>query len=188
MAKDQTVLLEELRNRHHDAQVRFQEAQQSFQAAQAAHAASTATLQKTQQAFAQAQQQLHGWSTAYNAVMAEETARKEAATQAQLQLPNTPAPPPLAATAPPTMPQPEPDQTGEQKSKTDLIRDLLRQNSHGMTPTEIWSQVREQFKYRAYMYSVLKRLTDKEELSVRRGKYSIRIIPQEVKEATATIQ
>jgi hypothetical protein len=54
---------------------------------------------------------------------------------------------------------------------------------------EIWAQVREQFKYRAYLYSVLKRLTDREELCVRRGKYAFRVVPQEVKGGVpATIQ
>jgi uncharacterized protein YjhX (UPF0386 family) len=59
-----------------------------------------------------------------------------------------------------------------------------------MAATEIWNCVRDQFKYRAYMYSVLKRLTDREEISSGRGgKYRLRIKPQEVKEQTAaTIQ
>lgn len=185
MAKDQTELLEELRNRHHDAQVRFQEAQQAFQAAQAAHATAQANLQKAQQAFVVAQQQFQGWSTAYSTVMAEEAARKQAAGQAQLQLPNT-VPPNLPA-APAA--QTEPIQAGEQITKTDIIRDLLRRNPQGMTPTEIWIQVREQFKYRAYLYSVLKRLTDREELRVLRGgKYAFRVIPQETKGGEATIQ
>ena len=184
MAKDQTALLEELRNRHHGAQLRFQESQQAFQIAQAASAKAQAELQKAQQAFAVAQQQFVGWSTAYSAVMAEEAARKQAAEQAQLQLPNTPTPAPLAV----QVPQPEPVQAGDQKSKTDVIRDLLRQNPQGLTPTEIWSQVHEQFKYRAYLYSVLKRLTDREELRLSRGKYAFRIVPQEVKGGMATIQ
>lgn len=184
MAKDQTNLLEELRNRHHDAQVKFQEAQQAFQVAQAAQAKAQADFQKAQQALAMTTQLYHGWNTAYNTVMAEEAARKQAAEQEQLQLPNTAQPISIAAPAA----QPEPIQAGEQKSKTDVIRDLLRQNPGGLTPTEIWSQVHEQFKYRAYLYSVLKRLTDREELCVRRGKYAFRALPQQVKEETATIQ
>lgn len=184
MVKDQTFLLEELRNRHHDAQVKLQEAQQAFQIAQAANTKAAAEFQKAQQTLAVATQQYHGWNTAYGAVMAEEAARKQEAEQKQLQLPNTGTPVPLTLPAV----QSESIQTGEQKSKTDIIRELLRQNPHGMTPTEIWSHVHEQFKYRAYLYSVLKRLTDREELSVRRGKYSFRIIPQQVKEETATIQ
>ena len=185
MPKDQTLLLEELRKRHHDAQVRFQEAQQAFQAAQAAHVAAQANFQKAQQALALAQQQFHGWATAFSAIVAEETERRQAAEEAQLHLPNTPTPSALAAPAA----QPEPIQAGEQKSKTDVIRELLRQNPQGLTPMEIWAQVREQFKYRAYLYSVLKRLTDREELCVRRGKYAFRVVPQEVKGGVpATIQ
>jgi uncharacterized protein YdiU (UPF0061 family) len=184
VAKDQTALLEELRNRHHDAQVKLQEAQRAFQAAQATNTKAQADFQKAQQVLAIATQQFHGWNTAYSVVMAEETTRKQAAEQAQLQLPDTAAPAPSPA---PEV-QAEPIQAVEQKSKTDTIRDLLRQNPHGLTPTEIWSHVQEQFKYRAYLYSVLKRLTDREELCVRRGKYAIRMIPQQVKEETATIQ
>jgi hypothetical protein len=184
VVKDQTALLEELRRRHHDAQVRFQDAQQAFQAAQAAHIAAQANFQKAQQGLAAAQQQFHGWATAFSTIVAEETARRQAAEQAQMPLPHTETPAPVAAPAA----LPEPIQAAEQKSKTDVIRDLLRQNPHGMTPTEIWSQVHEQFKYRAYLYSVLKRLTDRDELCVRRGKYAFRIIPQQAKEETATIQ
>jgi hypothetical protein len=182
MVKDQTALLEELRTRQQTAQARLQEATQAFQAAQAAHNSAQATFQKAQQALGIAQQQAHGWNTAYAAVLAEEAERKQDAEKEQLKLPHTPTP--LAA----PVALPEPVQAAEQKSKTDIIRDLLRQSSHGMTPMEIWSHVQDQFKYRAYMYSVLKRLTDREELCVRRGKYSIRIVPQEVKEETATIQ
>ena len=184
MAKDQSALLEELRIRHHDAQVNLQETQQAFQAAQTAQATAQANFQKAQQAFVIAQQQFHGWNTAYAAILAEETAREQTAEQAQLPLPNTQIATPL------TVPevQADPIQVGEQKSKTDIVRDLFRQNPHGLTPTEIWNQVRTQFKYRAYLYSVLKRLTDREELCVRRGKYAFRTIPQQVKEETATIQ
>jgi hypothetical protein len=184
VAKDQTALLEELRNRHHDAQARFQEAQQTFQITQQAHAKTQAEFQKAQQALVVAQQQFQGWTIAYNAVMAEEAARKQLAEQAQLQIPNTVTATPEALPAA----LPESIQPVEQKTKTDVIRDLLRQNPHGMTPTEIWSQVHEQFKYRAYLYSVLKRLTDREELCVRRGKYAFRMVPQLVREDTATIQ
>lgn len=184
MAQDQTALLEELRTRQQAAQARLQEATQTFQAAQAAHNSAQAAFQKAQQALGIAQQQAHGWNTAYAAVLAEDAERKQAAEKEQMQLPNTPIPTPLDG--PPSLPESIP--AAEPKSKTDIIRELLRQSSHGMTPMEIWSHVQDQFKYRAYMYSVLKRLTDREELCVRRGKYSIRIVPQEAKEETATIQ
>jgi hypothetical protein len=183
LAKDHTALLEELRIRHQDAQVKAQETQQAFQVAQAAQAKAQADFQKAQQAFAIAQQQFHGWSTAYNTLMAEETARRQAAQQEQLQLPNAEAAP--AAT---TAVQPESIQSSEQTNKTDVIRELLREHPGGLTPTEIWSHVQGQFKYRAYLYSVLKRLRDREELRLSRGKYSVRIIPQEMKGEVTTIQ
>jgi hypothetical protein len=185
MAKDQTPLLEELRARHNVAQIRLQEATQAFQTAQSDNVAAQANFQKAQQALVVAQQQFHGWNVALTTVQAEETARKEATATSQMQLPNTAvAPTPVVQ----LVQQPEPIQPGEQISKTDIVRDLLRQNPQGLTPTEIWSHVHGQFKYRAYLYSVLKRLTDREELSVRRGKYAVRIIPQEMKGEIATIQ
>lgn len=70
-----------------------------------------------------------------------------------------------------------PQQTSE-INKTDMIRDLLRQQADGLSPTEIWKQVKTQMSHRAYLYSVLKRLKDKDEVIVRRGKYIIKIVPK----------
>jgi len=183
VAKDQSELLEELKSRQQAASVRLREATQTFQAAQQAHAQAQAAFQKAQGELVVAQQQVHGWNVAVSTVEAEVTARKQAATQGQLELPNTPAP------ASPAPVQPEPIvEASDSVNKTDLIRGLLAQHPQGMAPTEIWNCVRDKFKYRAYMYSVLKRLTDREELSVGRGKYRLRIKPQEVRAEAATIQ
>jgi hypothetical protein len=61
-------------------------------------------------------------------------------------------------------------------NKTDMIRSLLRQHPGGMTPTDIWKQVKDQMVHRAYLYSILKRLKDKDEVIVRRGKYITKMI------------
>jgi hypothetical protein len=116
-------------------------------------------------------------------VEAEEAERRQAANAGQLELHSA-----LPAAAS-TTPSPQPTnavETAEPVGKTEIIRDLLRQHPQGMTPTEIWSQVRDRFKHRAYLYNVLKRLTDREELSVRRGKYVFRIVPQEVRAEEGT--
>jgi hypothetical protein len=186
VSKDTKALFEELQRRHREAQARLAEATQTFQSAQQAHAAASANLQRAQQAFQTAQAQFHGWNTAVSTVGAEIAAQQEAARAAQ---PELPMPSALPAVQP--VQTPDPIEVPEPLNKTDLIRELLTHHPQGMTPTEIWNQVSAKFKYRAYLYSVLKRLTDRDELSVRRGKYTVRIVPQTAqtaKEETATIQ
>lgn len=56
-------------------------------------------------------------------------------------------------------------------NKTKLIRDALMQRAGGVTPKELWELVRAQIKHRPYVYSVLKRLSDRKEVVKRRGKY-----------------
>jgi hypothetical protein len=58
-------------------------------------------------------------------------------------------------------------------NKTEIVRELLRQNSSGMTPGEIWkqAQIKAQFRHRPYLYSVLKRLKDRGDITEKRGKY-----------------
>jgi hypothetical protein len=67
-------------------------------------------------------------------------------------------------------------------NKTDMIRELLRRHPTGMTPTEIWREVKNQMTHRAYLYSILGRLKDREEVIVRRKKYLLRIDPKSVGE------
>lgn len=67
-------------------------------------------------------------------------------------------------------------------NKTELVRELLRHHLGGMTPTEIWKELRGQFVHRAYLYSVLKRLRDKDEVTLRRNKYALKIKPVEAPE------
>jgi hypothetical protein len=68
-------------------------------------------------------------------------------------------------------------------NKTELVRELLRHHMGGMTPTEIWKELRGQFVHRAYLYSVLKRLRDRDEVSLRRNKYALKIKPAEAPDA-----
>src|SRR5436309_1135390 len=62
--------------------------------------------------------------------------------------------------------QPALPQTSE-TNKTETIRELLRQHPTGMTPTDIWREVKDQMAHRPYLYSILKRLKDKDEVTVR---------------------
>ena len=63
-------------------------------------------------------------------------------------------------------------------NKTEVIRELLRQHPTGMTPTDIWKEVKGQMAHRPYLYSILKRLKDKDEVTVRRGKYVAKMLPK----------
>jgi hypothetical protein len=63
-------------------------------------------------------------------------------------------------------------------NKTETIRELLRQHPTGMTPTDIWKEVKGQMAHRPYLYSILKRLKDKDEVCVRRGKYVMKMMPK----------
>jgi hypothetical protein len=56
-------------------------------------------------------------------------------------------------------------------NKTDMVREILRQHPAGITPTEIWKEVKNQMSHRAYLYSILGRLKDRDEVLVRRKKY-----------------
>jgi hypothetical protein len=62
-------------------------------------------------------------------------------------------------------------------NKTELVRELLAQHPEGMTPAEIWHALRNHVA-RAYVYSILKRLKDADEIIYlrRRKKYSLRVV------------
>ena|SRR2546427_1344350 len=63
-------------------------------------------------------------------------------------------------------------------NKTEIVRELLRQHSSGMTPSEVWKQVKGRIAHRPYLYSVLKRLKDKGDVTEKRGKYFFKFAPK----------
>jgi len=71
-------------------------------------------------------------------------------------------------------------------NQTAMIRQMLQQHATGMTPTEIWNAAKGQMKRRSYLYAVLQRLKDREQVTVRRGKYYFR--PEEAKTPATIIQ
>jgi hypothetical protein len=139
------TFLETLKVRADEAQKRFAAAQQELQAAQA-------KLNVTTQEFS-------AWHHAYAAELAKEKA-KNPPIDAQLQLPSASIP---AVT----------NGNGHEGNKTDLVRELLQQNQTGMTPGEIWQRMEKQIGNRAYLYSVLMRLSDRVIAKARRGKYFV---------------
>lgn len=71
-------------------------------------------------------------------------------------------------------------------NKTKLIRDALRQHP-GATPSDLFESVKAHVG-RAYLYSVLKRLRDNEEVIFRRKKYFLKDIPKEDSKEHALVQ
>jgi hypothetical protein len=145
--------------------VRLVDAQQRLGAAQAA-------LQKAQVEHQTVMQEFGSWQ---NAVAVE--TRREA--QQQSTPPAQPSPqlrsqPPMSIPVPPSTPE---------VNKALLIRDVLRQHPSGITPADVWREVKDHVG-RPYVYSVLKRLKDKKQVAERRGKYFLQIVPkqEEVKE------
>jgi hypothetical protein len=59
-------------------------------------------------------------------------------------------------------------------NKTEIIREALRQHTNGITPAQVWLNVKDHVG-RNYVYSVLKRMKDKEEVRERRGKYYLQV-------------
>src|SRR5260370_23413105 len=163
-------IIEELQNRVTEAKKRLDEA--------------TARFQGYQQVFQIAQQDHNVWTLALQAEMRDEQRRAALAAETQLSLPNTkPEAVAVVHNAPPTSTEVA-EASDDSASKTDLVRDLLRHHPTGMTAIDIWKEVSTQFKHRPYLYSVLKRLRDRNEIMMRRNKkYCLRIIPiEEVKE------
>ena len=170
--------LDTLKIRMTDSQRRLHEATQRLQAAQAEHQA--------------AAQEAASWQ---NAVQAEARREAYAAALAQAKsgqvtptLPTAATAVPVAApvTAPaqaPSPPSAEPD-----LNKSELIRQVLRDNPGGLTPVEVWRKLNNQITNRNYVYSVLGRLKDREQVTVKRGKYAYRVIPKGEDTKDITVQ
>ena len=173
-------ILEELQTRAAEAKKKLDEATVAFQAAQA-----------TQN---QALQNYNVWSLALQIETREEQQRQAAATEKQLPLPNTSTTGKEAPVIVTSGPDDEcfvvdaVDQL-ESLNKTDIVRNLLRQHPDGMAATEIWKQVHSQFQHRPYLYSILKRLRDRDEVTKRRGKYFLKLASkvEEVKEQHSVV-
>ena len=163
---------------------RFADAQQRLQVA-------TANLQKAQLEHQAVMQEFGSWQ---NAIAVE--SRRE---QQQQILPAPPAQPAKAVTVIATAPivsqqswgsspaavapvLQTPPANESEVNKADLIRGVLRQHPNGITPADVWREVREQVG-RAYVYSVLKRLKDRKQVAERRGKYFLQIAPKSVDES-----
>ncbi|SRR5579875_2110294 len=136
----------------------------------------TQQLQIAQQAHQKAMSDYNIFSAAVGILSREEEEKKAAAQEKQIPIALTVS---VSDSASPT------DAVTTQISetapnKTELVRELLRQHIGGMTPSEIWKELKGQFVHRPYLYSVLKRLRDREEVTFRRNKYALKVKPEEV--------
>jgi hypothetical protein len=158
MPSNSAVLLEELQARVQEAQKKLAETSQQ--------------LQQAQQAQAQAQQQFSIWSGALQTISREQIVLEAAAKANQLPLPGAK---PVEATVPPiTSAEAESHGSAEPVNKTEIILELVRQHPMGISASDIWRQAGNQLKHRPYLYNVLKRLRDREEITLRRNKYAIK--------------
>jgi hypothetical protein len=132
------------------------------------HQEATAEFQRAQAKFQTIAQRLQSWQIAFQTETQREQAEAAHANQGTKQ-PETPPRPVQNATI--TIVAGNHD-----VNKTDLIRQCLRQHPAGMTGKELWDAVKIQISHRPYVYSVLKRLQDNEEVIVRRKKY--RLVPK----------
>lgn len=137
--------LDTLRSRVTESQSRLNSAKKRLEAAQAE--------------YELALQESTSWQ---NAVQAETTRTQPLASN--FPIPSSPNEPSGIIRASRT------DVTAEH-NKTEMVRILISQHPTGMTPTELWKELSGKFAHRAYLYSILKRLKDKEEVMERRGRY-----------------
>jgi hypothetical protein len=168
--------------------LRLADAHQRLQLAQV-------NLGRSQQEHAAVMAEFTSWQNAVNVETRKEqlTAAQAAATATSTK-PNQSAPIAPQLPAPTSAPAPvstTPDAhtNGSDVSKANLIREVLRQHPNGITPADVWKAVRDQVG-RPYVYSVLKRLKDRKQVLLRRGKYSlvVAVEPKEGKDQSAIVQ
>jgi hypothetical protein len=141
--------------------------------AQRQHQEATAKFQRAQAEFQSIAQKLQSWQIALQTETQREQAEAALANQDTMQ--QEPPAKHQQNVAVTTIASAE-SRIDADVNKTDLIRQQLRQHPAGMTGKELWDAVKVQISYRPYVYSVLKRLRDKQEVIVRRKKY--RLVPK----------
>jgi hypothetical protein len=130
------------------------------------------------------------WNAAYSYELKEQEKRDrlEAEEKAkQPSLPGTilPAETETQSSAPPVY-ESAPETHQESVNQTEIVRDALRLRPSGMTPGDLWKAHKGEISSRPYLYSILKRMRDKDEATLRRGKYILKPKPIEVKSEAET--
>jgi hypothetical protein len=135
----------------------------------------TQVLTMAQQKHQAAQHNFNVWTAAMQIEQREEQLRQADANEKQPELPLSPTKP--AASIIPSISDHQAD-ASETLNKTEIVRTLLKQHPNGMSAVDIWKEVRAQFMHRPYLYSVLKRLRDREEIIKRRNRYFLTVVPK----------
>jgi len=173
-----TTLLEMLRERLPTMQKRAQEATETFQSTQRTHQVLTQQLQATQAEYATCMQELNSLQILIGAEikrMAAEQALEKANTgMVELSAVVVATSDASAGLQPPDKDEKPDDGESVETNKTEAIRNMLRAHPGGLTPVEIWRSVKDQIPRRSYVYSVLGRLKDRDQVTWRRGKYFFR--------------
>jgi hypothetical protein len=153
-----------------------------LEAAQKRLAEAKAKLEYAQQVNNYAQYEVNTWTAAVNIQNnLEEQQKKEAAIAAPAgAVGQTAASPATSETKPTTQTigSGSSENTSQEVNKTEAIRELLRQHPAGLTPADLWKNVKDKISHRPYLYSVLKRLKDRDEVTIRRGKYLLKSTPK----------
>jgi hypothetical protein len=157
-------LLDGMRERLEKAKARLAKAQLGFQAAQAEMQAAAGECSI--------------WNSALSLVMRDEEKRLAESHEKQIPM-NLPElqPTPSAEKATENGGPLQAAQAGAAINKTEKVREVLREHETGITPAGIWTEVQDHFSGRPYLYAVLKRLRDNDEVSIRRGKYQLKPKP-----------
>lgn len=160
-----TGFVEMLQQRLEDAQRRLQESQVALQQAQAKHQAVAQEFTSLQTLISIEGAKAH--RAAQEAAMAAQPRVAVSLVTSPVQVPATqPAqaqPAALSGIA-----------VSPETNKTEMIREVLRQHTNGITPAQVWMNVKDRVG-RNYVYSVLKRMKDKEQVKERRGKYYLQV-------------
>lgn len=159
-----STVLGSLKERLETAKVRLAAAQQRYQAAGVELQAAT--------------NDYNIWNAAVTIEMREEERRLAEAQEKQLPM-NLPdlAQRPNATIVPSEGDQAEPSSTPEAANKTELVREMLRLHPTGITVSGLWTEIGDRISSRAYLYSILKRLRDRDEVFTRRKRYLLRPRP-----------
>jgi hypothetical protein len=184
--------LDKLRSGMQEAQQKFVVSQQKFNAAQAESQGAAQRLAVAQQEYQVAATLFQAFQTLVNSQTRKEQQAAGTVTAAPPLPINVPRaaisiglPSNTATQQNVAAPQAVTDDNKTESSKTQAVRDLLRQHPTGMTPAEIWKQLEAKMSNRAYLYSVLKRLRDKGDARERRGKYFLNPDVEESQAQTA---
>ncbi len=180
--------LDTLKERLADTATRLQASTGEYKTAQAEYQAVAQKFQVIQHRFQALTAEHQSWAKAVEVETRREAAERAAQEAGQrpfeftVQAVGTAKGPSNAVgvSAPSEPPKSEHAEHGDHASsvnKTDLVRDQLRQHPTGLLPVEVWRAVKEQIPNRGYVYSVLSRLKDRDQVSIRRGKYYLRVPP-----------